>query len=106
VQRGVVSRCGAKGSDATGTDLLHDSRFALREGDMSARLILDELDLDLASFTTRLVVVVVVVVDRAGSLALGAAVLSLDAIAITNGVVVARRRISVVFGDFAGHVAL
>jgi hypothetical protein len=89
-----------------GTDLLHDSSFTLGEGDVPTRLVLDELDLDLATLATGLVIIVVVVVGGAGSLALDAAVLYLEAIAIANRVIVAWRRISVVFGDFAGHVEL
>jgi hypothetical protein len=73
---------------------------------VSTRLVLDELDLDLATLTTGLVVIVVVVVCGAGSLSLDAAVFGLDAIAITDRVIVTWGRISVVIGDFAGHVEL
>lgn len=44
------------------TNLLHDSCLALREGDVTARLIGDELDLNLASLTTWLVVIIIIVV--------------------------------------------
>lgn len=71
---------------------------------MSPRFVLDELDLNLASLTSWLVIIIVVVVGSAGSWTLDAAVLSaLDSVAIANGVVVARRGMLIVFGKFAGH---
>ena len=58
---------------ATGsTYLLHDTGLPLGEGDVATRLILDELDFDLAALTARLVVIVVVVLG-AHAVALGAA---------------------------------
>ena len=39
---------------------LHDSRFALREGDVTARLVLDEFDIDLPPLTTSSLVIVVI----------------------------------------------
>jgi hypothetical protein len=59
-----------------GSHLLHDTSFALREGDVPTRLVLNELDLDLAPLAARLVVVVVVVVGS------GRGALSLDAAAL------------------------
>lgn len=71
---------------------------------MSARLVLDELDLNLSSLATGLVIVVVVVVGSAGTWSLHAAALALlDAIAVADTIVVAGRRVLVVFGEFAGH---
>lgn len=56
--------------------LLHDTGLALREGDVPTRLVLDELDLDLAALATRLVVVIIVVVGGGrGALSLHAAAL-------------------------------
>jgi hypothetical protein len=48
------------------TYLLHDARFPLGECDVTARLVRDELDLDLASLTTSLLIVVIVVVGCHG----------------------------------------
>lgn len=71
---------------------------------MSSRFILDELDLNLASLAPWLVFIVVIVVGRAGSLALDAAILSaLDSVAVANGIVVAGRGMLVVLGEFGGH---
>jgi hypothetical protein len=82
------------------TYLLHDAGFALGEGDVPTRLVLDELDLDLSSLAAGLVIVVVVVVGRSAR-ALDATVLHAHgAIAV---VVDRRRRVLVVLGDFAGH---
>ena len=40
------------------THLLHNSRFALREGNVTTRFVLDELDVDLPSLPTGLVIVI------------------------------------------------
>ena len=48
------------------TYLLHDARFPLGECDVTARLVRDELDLDLASLATSLLIVVIVVVGCHG----------------------------------------
>lgn len=55
------------------TYLLHDAGLALGEGDVPARLVLDELDLNLPALAARLVVIVVVVVGSR-SRTLGAAI--------------------------------
>lgn len=94
------SRCDVQSVGAT--YLLHDSGLALRESDMATRLVLDKLDLDLPPLATGLVIIVVVVVGSAGTLTLDAAVLHLEAVAISD-VVVAWRRVAVVLGDFGGH---
>lgn len=52
------------------THLLHNTGLALREGDVPTRLVLDELDLDLASLTSGLVIVVIIVVGSGGGGAL------------------------------------
>lgn len=71
---------------------------------MAARLVLDELDLNLPSLAAGLVVVVIVVV-LGGARALGAAVcIGLDEGAVVGEVVVdGGRRVLVVVGDFRGH---
>jgi hypothetical protein len=51
--------------------LLHNTSLALRERDMATRLILNELDFNLATLTTGLVIVVVLIVG-AHAVALGA----------------------------------
>ena len=48
------------------TDLLHDASFSLGKGNVSTRLVLNELDFDLSSLATWLVVVVVIVVGGSG----------------------------------------
>lgn len=60
--------------------LFHDSRFALREGDVSTRLVLNEFDLDLATFASGLVVIVVVVVGG------GRGALSLDTTSLGSAI--------------------
>lgn len=77
---------------------------------MSARLVLDELDLNLSPLAAGLVVVVVIVVGgrtrpfRASICIAG----DKGAIAIANTLVVVNRRrwVLVVVGDFAGHNAI
>lgn len=59
--------------DGNQTYLLHDTSLALGEGDMTTRLVADELDLDLAALTATLLVIVVIVVGRARAGALNAA---------------------------------
>lgn len=61
---------------AIGTYLLHDSGFALGKGDVTTRLVRDELDLNLSSLASWLVIIVVVVICSGRSLALDAAGLS------------------------------
>jgi hypothetical protein len=48
------------------TYLLHDTCFSLRECDVTARLVGDELDLDLASLATSLLIVVIIIVGSHG----------------------------------------
>lgn len=88
------------------TDLLHDTGFALGKGNVTTRLVLDELDFNLSSLTTGLVIIVVVVVGgssgRRGALPLDASVLG-HAIAIAL-VIVGRRRVCLfLVGNFTGH---
>ena len=85
------------------TYLLHDARLALREGDVPTRLVLDELDFDLASLAARLVVVVVIVVGGgACPRPLHTARLA-SAIAILEVVVLVVGRVGVVGDDFRRH---
>lgn len=85
------------------TNLLHDTGFPLREGDVPTRLVADKLNLNLAALATALVVVVIVIiVGSALALALDAATLGGSA-AIAVGVVeVAGRLLVVLIGD-VGH---
>ena len=55
-------RCDLGGGWIGCSYLLHDAGLALREGDVTTRLVLDEFDVNLPPFATGLVVVVVVVV--------------------------------------------
>lgn len=77
-------------TDAPGTDstsyLLHDSGFALRECDVTTRLVLDELDVDLPPLTTGLIIIVVIII--AG----GAETLAFDAAIILRPVAIAGRK--------------
>lgn len=47
-------------------DLLHDASLPLGEGDVTTRLVLDELDLDLSAFAATLLVVVIIIVTSHG----------------------------------------
>jgi len=87
------------------THLLHNTSFALGESYVSPRFVLDELDLNLSSLATRLVIVIVVVVGSAGPWTLDAAVFAgLDSVAIADArVIMARRSVLVVFCEFTGH---
>lgn len=83
------------------TNLLHDTSLALGEGDVSTRLVLDELDLNLATLATRLVIIVVVVVGSAGTRALDASALE-RAIAILK-IVLGGGRVGLVGGGQLSH---
>jgi hypothetical protein len=87
--------------ETNGTHLLHDAGLALREGNVPARLVLDELDLNLPALAAGLVIIVVVVVGRR-ALALGAARIA-DAEGAITIVVQRGRRVLVVVGDLRGH---
>ena len=54
------------------TDLLHNTSLALGKGDVSTRLVADELDLNLATLATALLVIVVLIVSSSLALALHA----------------------------------
>ena len=85
------------------TYLLHDTGLALREGDVATRLVLDELDLYLASLAARLVVIVIIVVGgSAGASSLDTATLD-AAIAILKVVVLVVGSVGVVSDDFSRH---
>ena len=87
---------------AVWTYLLHDTSFALGEGDVPARLILNELDLNLPALASWLVVIIVVVVCS-GTRALGASIRigSAEGAIVAGAVVMnGRRRVLVVVGDF------
>jgi hypothetical protein len=84
------------------TYLLHDAGLALGKSNVSTRLVLDELDLNLSALASGLVIVVVVVVGSR-AWALGAAVRVADVEGAIAIVVQRRRRVLVVVGDFRGH---
>lgn len=78
--------------------LLHDARLALGESDVTARFVLDELDLDLPSLTAGFIIVIIVIVGGiALALTLGAA--ALDGTAVLQ-VVVLLVGVGVVADDF------
>ena len=86
--------------DGRDAHLLHDAGLALGEGDVTTRLVLDELDLDLAALTAALVVVVIVVVGGiADALALDTAWLAAAVLEVV--MVIDRREV----GELGGHVA-
>ena len=89
--------------------LLHDPSLALRESDVATRLVLDELDVNLATLTARLIIVIVVIVagSSADASTLDAAGLStLTSIAISGGqgIITGRRRLLIVGISNVGHV--
>lgn len=65
--------------------LLHDAGFTLGEGDVTTRLILNELDIDLPPLTARLVIIVVVVI-RSGAYPRALHAASVGTVAITGRV--------------------
>lgn len=67
------------------THLLHDASLALGEGDVAARLVADELDLNLATFAAALLVLLLLLFGRVGAGALNAAVLIDSSGAIADG---------------------
>ena len=76
----IVSRFRGSFLTLLGTDLLHDAGFSLGESDVPTRLVLNELDLNLSSLATALVIIIVVIVSgRRNSGTLGAS--RLDAVA-------------------------
>jgi hypothetical protein len=96
-------RCDARSRTKTATSyLFHDAGFALGESNVSTRLVLDELDLNLSTLAAGLVIIVVVVVGCRAR-ALGAAVRVANVEGAIAIVVQRRRRVLVVVGDFRGH---
>lgn len=69
--------------------LLHDTSLALRESNVSTRLVCDELDLDLSALASGLVIVIIIVVGGRGSLALDTA--TFDRVAIADGMLIEGR---------------
>ena len=83
------------------THLLHDSSLALGKGDVTTRLVLDELDFDLAALTAGFVVVVIIVVGSgAGALTLDAATLDVAVLEVVVFVVLVGR---ILVNDLGGH---
>ena len=66
------------------TNLLHNTGLALGECNVPTRFVADELNLNLAAFTAALLVVVVIIVGRAGARAFDSAILANDRIAIAD----------------------
>ena len=84
--------------------LLHDASLALGEGDVTTRLVLNELDFDLPALAAGLVVVVVIVVGGiAGAGALGTSRLGV-AIAVLEVVMLIVGRVGVVGDNLSRHV--
>jgi hypothetical protein len=82
------------------THLLHDTGLPLGEGDVATRLVLDELDLDLAALTAGLVVIIIIVLG-AHATALGAA--GVSAVARLLQVIVAGGELLVSDRRHIGH---
>lgn len=89
--------------EAERTYLLHNTGLPLGKGDVTTRLVLNKLDLDLAALTAGLVVVVIVVLS-AHAAALGAA--GVSAVAGLLEVVVAWRKLLLADRRHIGHVEL
>lgn len=91
------------GEDGQFVGLLHDTGLSLGEGDVSPRLVLDELDLNLSSLPARLVIIIVVVVgSRTRTLRASIGVASQRAVAVAD-IVVAWRWVLIVVGNFRCH---
>lgn len=75
----------ARAIEDDATNLLHDTRLALRESDMATRLIGDELDLDLSSLASWLVIIIVVVVGSGWSLAFDSALVAIAETVVVEG---------------------
>jgi len=71
----VISFATTRGCDEL-AHLLHDPGLPLGEGDMTARLVRDELDLNLSPLTTGLVIIIVIIVSSGWALTLGTATVS------------------------------
>ena len=85
--------------------LLHDTSLALGEGDVTTRLVLDELDLDLAPLATGLVVVVVIVVGgSAGARALDTSGLAVTIVEVVMVVVQESGILGHNFGHLQGSI--
>lgn len=72
---------------------------------MTTRLVVDELDLNLATLATALVVIIIFIVSGAGTLALDASVLGSVAVANLGLIEVGGRGLVVLIGD-VGHCGL
>lgn len=83
------------------TYLLHNTSLTLGKGNVTTRLVLDELDLDLATLTARLVIVIVVVLG-AHAAALGTA--GVSAVARLLQVVVVWRELLLTDSGHIGHL--
>lgn len=87
-----------------GTHLLHDTSLPLGKGDVATRFVLDELDLNLATLTAALFIIIVVVVGSTDARALGAARLGTVASA-GDEIVVGGRRVLLSDGGDISHGA-
>ncbi len=77
---------GCRVKEAIDPDLLHDTSLPPGECDMTARLVGDELDLNLSPLASGLIVVIVIVVGGRGTLTFDAA--RLDWIPVSDGMLV------------------
>lgn len=86
------------------TYLLHDTGLALGEGDVATRFITNKLDLDLATLTAALLIVIIIVVGDTSARALDATGLVGGSVAIADmGIVqLVGRGLVVLIGD-VGH---
>ena len=71
------------------TDLLHDTSLSLGEGDVTTRLVLDELDLDLSALTATFLIIVIVIVSTSHG---SSGALSASGISTVASQVITRRR--------------
>lgn len=91
------------GNGRGSTDLLHDSRLPLGKSNVAARLVADELDLNLATLPAALLIIIVVVVGGRRSLALDTARLGGGSTAIALRLFELGRRVLLVLIRDVGH---
>lgn len=103
--RNAKATCATADGEKKPIHLLHDTGLALGEGDVTTRLVLDELDFNFPSLATRLVFIVIIVLHLlVGASALDATTRISTCVAIASDlIVVAGRRVLVVLGDLGGH---
>jgi hypothetical protein len=87
------------------THLFHDTCLSLGKGDVATRFILDEFNLNLPSLTSRLIVIIVIIVgSSAEARTFGASIL--DGTIAGDKVILSGRRVFVSDGSDIRHVGV